>query len=184
MKNAPGSAFCSASMLFPKFGFWKILAQDFAFCRAPFGLSLHICSPGCRICSSIWLIISQSAWDYVDDAILYKFMCIFLETLTTYDGIYKQAASQHNHDHEGIHSVWNCPAFFGSWAAVGLHRAWEGAPRKFKFWEFWLPTKHFIMPWILQNDICKASPLPWIGHPARHKKSHKNAHVEKVLFLA
>ena len=44
--------------------------------------------------------------------------------------------------------------------------------------------KHFIMPWILQNDICKASPLPSIGHPTGHKKSHKNAHVEKVLFLA
>ena len=43
--------------------------------------------------------------------------------------------------------------------------------------------KHVTMPWTLQNDICKASPLPPIGHPTGHKKAHKNAHVEKVLFL-
>ena len=127
---------------FQNSGFWKILPQDFAFCRAPLGCHCTFVLLVAAFCSSIWLIISQSAWDHVDDAILYKFMCIFLETLTAYNGIHKQAASQHNHDHGGIHSVWNCLAFFGSWAAVGLHRAWEGAPRKFKFWEFWLPTKN------------------------------------------
>ena len=40
--------------------------------------------------------------------------------------------------------------------------------------------KHFTMPWTLQNDICKASPLPSIGQT---RNLHKNAHVEKVLFL-
>ena len=31
--------------------------------------------------------------------------------------------------------------------------------------------------------ICKFLPLSSIGHPAGHKKSHKNEHFEKVAFL-
>jgi hypothetical protein len=52
-KTASGLAFCSASMLFPKFRFLGDLTSGFYICRAPlggtFGLSLHICFPGCRI---------------------------------------------------------------------------------------------------------------------------------------
>jgi len=48
-KMHPARHFVVLPCCFQNSGFWKILAQDFAFCRAPFGLSLHICSPGCRI---------------------------------------------------------------------------------------------------------------------------------------
>ena len=57
---------------FQNSGFWKILPQDFACCRALLSCHCTFVLLVAAFCSSIWLIIPQSASDHVDDAILYK----------------------------------------------------------------------------------------------------------------
>ena len=75
---------------------------------------------------------------------------------------------------------------FGDTSASQAGTCFGHKGKRFKFQEYKrldCLQKHFIMPWVLQNDNCNFLPLSSIGHPAGHKKSHKNEHFEKVAFL-